>query len=66
VRDVQIGKAKRVLGVFVILAGGGVALEGRPAWPGVVLMFLGGLLLAWGFQALRDRQRAVSDEGGQE
>lgn len=66
VRDVQAGKAKRVLGTFAILLGGGLWLEGPILWPGMLLASIGALLLVWGFHELRGRQAPGLDEGGQE
>ena len=43
-----VGKAKRVVGMFVAMVGSGIALESSAVWTGTVIMLAGVLTMAWG------------------
>jgi hypothetical protein len=42
------GKAKRVVGTFVLMVGAGLVLDSWAAWPGTVLMLIGIIVFVWG------------------
>lgn len=42
------GKAKRVVGTFVLMVGAGVVLDSWAAWAGTVFMLIGMIVFVWG------------------
>jgi hypothetical protein len=42
------GKAKRVVGTFVLMVGAGVVLDRWAAWAGTVVMLVGIIVFVWG------------------
>jgi threonine/homoserine/homoserine lactone efflux protein len=42
------GKAKRVLGTFVLMVGAGIVLDSSAGWAGTVIMLIGVAFLIWG------------------
>jgi len=63
-RDAQTGKGGRVLGVFLILFGGGLALESSTPWLGGALLMVGTCLLLWGLRTMRDTSGRNAGLGG--
>jgi len=42
------GKAKRVVGTFVLMVGAGGVLDSWAAWAGTVFMLIGMIVFVWG------------------
>jgi hypothetical protein len=49
------GKAKRVVGFFVLMAGGGIVLDSSAAWAGATIMLIGIGFFVWGVAQARPR-----------
>jgi hypothetical protein len=49
------GKAKRVVGIFVLMVGAGVVLDSSAAWAGTVIMLIGMAFFIWGVAEARPR-----------
>ncbi len=47
-RDELAGKAKRVAGFFVFMAGSGIVLDSAAVWIGGLLMLIGAAVFIWG------------------
>jgi len=43
-----VGKAKRVVGIFVLMVGAGIVLDSSAGWVGTVLMLIGIVFFIWG------------------
>jgi CDP-diacylglycerol--glycerol-3-phosphate 3-phosphatidyltransferase len=56
------GKAKRVLGVFVLMIGVGAILDAAALWSGLLLLLIGGCILASGLLAFQARAPVVPQE----
>jgi len=42
------GKAKRVVGIFVLMVGAGIVLDSSATWAGTVIMLIGMAFFVWG------------------
>ena len=64
-------RGKRVAGVFVLMLGGGLALETDAVEIGMLLMTIGGLSIGWGLLGARHADTeemhlaSLSSEGGE-
>ena len=56
------GKAKRVVGIFVLMAGGGIVLDGSAGWAGTVIMLIGMAFFIWGVAEARPRATVTRPE----
>jgi hypothetical protein len=55
-------KAKRVVGFFVLMAGGGFVLDSSAAWAGTAIMLIGIAFFIWGVAGARRRTTMMLDE----
>jgi CDP-diacylglycerol--glycerol-3-phosphate 3-phosphatidyltransferase len=59
---VSPGKAKRVLGLFVLMMGAGAILDAAAVWSGFLLLLVGGCILGAGLLALPERAPVAPQE----
>lgn len=50
------GKAKRVVGVFVLMIGAGILLDTHAVWIGLPILAMGVVAFAWGMVETRSRE----------
>ncbi len=53
------GKAKRVVGTFVLMVGAGIVLESSAGWAGTMIMLVGMALFIWGVAAAWSHPRVA-------
>ena len=56
------GKAKRVVGFFVLMVGSGIVLDSSASWPGTAIMMIGMAFFIWGVAGARPRATTMLDE----
>ena len=56
------GKAKRVVGIFVLMAGAGIVLDSSAGWAGTVIMLIGIAFFIWGVAEARPRATVTLPE----